>query len=468
MGAFFDAGLLLIVMLGAATVIWANAALYRRTASRQPVIRRAAQFVLPVLLLTATLTAASLRAPAPQTAATSATMIREAGAVPHRLAWTAEAARRLVETTRPPEISPIVTGALRTKAPDPVAERLSPPDRRDVVPVFYGTDRTRSDKVKRIAYGSDRAQRLELGRALVTIPTAHLAPSSARQWSIKRPYFGVALRDPTEDRRTHFSISQIGTLTRDEMLELVAERLRTSTDYKDHALVFVHGYNNDFDHALYRTAQITYDLRFDGVSFMYSWPSSGSFTSYTYDRDSARQTMQYLRDFIDLAVLESGASRVSVIAHGMGSQPLLSVLSDLRGASPGAPRIHQLILIAPDIDRDAFEIVADQIKGISSGITLYASSSDLALGVSRRFAGDIARAGDVVEGGPAIVAGIDTIDISTLNTAFFAMNQSTYAEQSALLQDVERLLLTGVRPPDRRLSMLKRVAGPSGVFWRYP
>jgi esterase/lipase superfamily enzyme len=468
MGAIFEGGLVLVVLLCAVVVIGANAALYRWTAGRPPAIRRAAQLVLPVLLLSATMTAASFRAPAPETRITRATTFSAAGAIPHRLAWTAESARRLVEMTQPAATNPVVTGTLRPKAPSGIAGRMPPPNRHDVVQVFYGTDRTRADKPRRIAYGSDRAQRLELGRALVTIPTAHLAPASTEQWSIKRPYFGVALRDQAEDTRTHFTVSQIATLTRDEMLQLVTERLQASKDYKDHALVFIHGYNNDFDHALYRTAQIAYDLKFDGAAFMYSWPSGGSFTTYTYDRDSARQTMQYLRDFIDLAVMESGARNVSVIAHGMGSQPLLSVLSDLRREAPSAPRIHQLILAAPDIDRDAFEIVAGQIKGISTGITLYASSSDLALGVSRRFGGDIARAGDVGEGGPAIVAGIDSIDISTLNTAFFAMNHATYAEQSALIQDIERLLLTGARPPDRRLPILKRITGPAGVYWRHP
>ena len=42
----------------------------------------------------------------------------------------------------------------------------------DVVPVFYGTDRVRKDEPKRIAYSADRARRLELGRALVTVPKA--------------------------------------------------------------------------------------------------------------------------------------------------------------------------------------------------------------------------------------------------------------------------------------------------------
>ena len=40
----------------------------------------------------------------------------------------------------------------------------------DVVPVFYGTDREQEPNPKRVSYSSDRGQRLELGRALVTIP----------------------------------------------------------------------------------------------------------------------------------------------------------------------------------------------------------------------------------------------------------------------------------------------------------
>ena len=42
----------------------------------------------------------------------------------------------------------------------------------DVVPVFFGTDRSRRDLAKRIGYATDRGHRLELGRALVTVPKA--------------------------------------------------------------------------------------------------------------------------------------------------------------------------------------------------------------------------------------------------------------------------------------------------------
>ena len=63
----------------------------------------------------------------------------------------------------------------------------------DVVPVFYGTDRNRRDSSKRIAYGSDRARRLELGRALITVPKAHQVPNVERPWAIKLPYLDVTI-----------------------------------------------------------------------------------------------------------------------------------------------------------------------------------------------------------------------------------------------------------------------------------
>ena len=44
----------------------------------------------------------------------------------------------------------------------------------------------------------------------------------------------------------------------------------------DTPVVFVHGFNVNFEDAVYRTAQITYDLQFDGAPFLFSWPTSGN------------------------------------------------------------------------------------------------------------------------------------------------------------------------------------------------
>mgnify|MGYP003693549105 CR=1 FL=1 len=71
----------------------------------------------------------------------------------------------------------------------------------------------------------------------------------------------------------------------------------------------------------------------------------------------------------------------------------------------------------------------------------------MALGISRRFAGGVPRAGDVPFGvGPIVVGGVDTIDVSALSTEYLALNHSSYAEKTGLLKDIELVLRTGTRP----------------------
>ena len=205
----------------------------------------------------------------------------------------------------------------------------------DIVPVFYGTDRVRKDDPKRIAYTSDRARRLELGRALVTVPKAHQVPNIERPFAIR--LFNVTIYEQAEDPKQHFTIRELKALAREDFLALVRERVGGGRSFKDQAIVFVHGYNTAFDYALYRSAQMAYDLKFDGASFLYSWPSGGGVAGYGYDRESATQTEPYLKDFLSLVLKDSGAKSVSVIAHSMGNLPLLNVLRDL-GALPAAGR----------------------------------------------------------------------------------------------------------------------------------
>ncbi len=140
----------------------------------------------------------------------------------------------------------------------------------------------------------------------------------------------------------------------------------------------------------------------------------------------------------------------------MGNQPLLQVLKDIKAASPDVV-INQVILAAPDVDRDNFENIAREIKGLAKGITLYAASNDRALGVSRRFHGGIPRAGDVPTSGPVVTDGVDTIDVTAVSTESLGLNHSAYAESNALLNDIGLILQTGERPPGKRVPILVRI-----------
>ena len=187
-----------------------------------------------------------------------------------------------------------------------------------------------------------------------------------------------------------------------------------------------------------------------------------------YDRESSEQAEPYLREFLDMVIRDTGARSVSVIAHSMGNLPLLRVLQALGPTMPADVRLNQIILAAPDVDRDVFANLAATIKKYGRGVTMYCSSNDFAMSMARRVAGGVPRAGDVSTDGPVVVDGIDTIDVSQTSTEYFALNHSTYAERNALLNDIGLLLQTGERPPDARVPILQRIASPKGDFWRYP
>ena len=360
--------------------------------------------------------------------------------------------------------APRPVGIAGGSASAPVAEPW------DVVPVYYGTDRASELREQRASYGSERAKRLEIGRALVTVPKTHEVPHVERPWVYRLPFTSIVLFRASEDPRLHFTLKEVTALSREAFLAAVRERLGASQNYKGHALVFLHGFNTSFDGALFRMAQIAYDLKFDGAPFVYSWPSKGAvgLSDYNYDRESTGQAEPHLRAFLELVARETGATSVSVIAHSMGNQLLLPVLRDLKRSAPPGVAIAQIILAAPDVDRDTFEYLAKEITGFGRGITMLAASSDRALEVSRRFWGGVPRAGDVPSTGPVVVAGIDTIDVTALSTEIFSLNHSGYAEKAAILSDIQLLIQTGERPPEKRLPILVRVPTAKGDYWRFP
>ncbi|MGD9783154.1 MAG: alpha/beta hydrolase [Hyphomicrobiaceae bacterium] len=393
-------------------------------------------------------------------------------------------ARSADDFTPPPRPPAAANGESKPRMAEPDAARSAPkpaaaeapapvptPESGDwtVVPVYYGTDRERAANDKRLDYASGRGRRLELGRAMVTVPKEHEVPQIERPWAIKIPYFNVTIYEQKEDPKVHFTMQDIKALSEAELLDLVKQRLAKSARFKDHAFVFVHGYNTSFDYAIYRAAQIAYDIKFDGAPFVYSWPSGGGIASYTYDRESSAQAEPYLEQFLRFVMERSGAKTVSLIAHSMGNQLLLRVLQDLKRQKPEGVEISQIILAAPDVDRDSFENIATSIKGLASGgITLYAAANDRALDVSRRFHGGIPRAGDVPGGVPLVLPGIDTIDATAVSMDSLGLHHSGYAESNALLSDIGLLIQTGERPPEKRVPILKRVPTDKGDFWRYP
>jgi esterase/lipase superfamily enzyme len=342
-----------------------------------------------------------------------------------------------------------------------------------LVPVFFGTDRKRADKAKRVDFGADRADALQLGLAGITVPR-----TKRKLGEIPRPtWFETVFRGvPAEgDPLKHFTIPDHGvTVFPDAEAFIAAVRQHAGTPgfYKHHAFVFVHGFWTTFETALYRTAQITYDLGEDtepfGTAFLYSWPSGSELLDYKSDFDSARLAVEHLTEFLQLVMARSGAEHVHLIAHSMGSWPLLTALDSEKLKAKTGAQINQIILAAPDIDAVEFVKLASLIKTVGNDVTLYASSNDVAMQASRKVHRNAPRAGDVPSSGPVVMRGVYTIDVSAVSTGFFSDGHAEYAERRELLNDIALILRKGIHPPTERTPIYNRVPVGDLTYWKYP
>ena len=346
---------------------------------------------------------------------------------------------------------------------------IDPAAQFSVVPVFYGTNRKPSEGAARVSYSSAESKDLSLGVAMVTVPNTHVVPQLERPWELRVPGTEIVLSFEAQDPAKHFTLKSIETLTQDQFIARAKDRVAAAKTYQGQALVFVHGFYNTFDDGLYRTAQIAYDLQFDGGAFMYSWPSAGTLDAYRTDRPKAKAAGAMLRQFLTLVAKKTGATRVSVIAHSMGNLPLMEALDEtvaLDGPSPSAA-IDEVVLAAPDIGRKEFTTLAAHMKKVRGGITLYAASNDVALEASRTFFSGEPRAGDSGYGGPLLLPHVDTIDATRASTQFFRLNHYYVAESSPILCDVEHLLRGGVRPPNERSKILAAIKADAGTYYAY-
>lgn len=335
------------------------------------------------------------------------------------------------------------------------------------IPIYFGTDRNRtSTPAGALTFGPDNADALSLGQAIVTIPKEHRV-----ERGVARPSWLdlLSLQNPfREDPARHFTLERLDVFANEEQfLDAVAARMKAASEFKNQALVFVHGYRNTFDDALFRAAQLSFDTGFDGATFVYSWPSAGGIRYYVHDEENARLAEPHLEAFLDLVAKKSGAETVHVVAHSMGNQPLLRVMKRIAEKPGRKNNIRSIVLAAPDVSWREMQEAATSLARLAGVATLYASKNDRALQISRQLRRGLPRAGDVTAEGPVIVQGVDSIDVSATGTDIFALNHNGFAEARELVEDLKLILRNGKRMPERNDRLLPAGADPKR-YWRVP
>lgn len=320
------------------------------------------------------------------------------------------------------------------------------------IPVSFATDRNdtkNSDLNER--FGGKRSE-LQYGRIVVSIPYTHTLGE------IERPsYWRLEF---SEDPSKHIMMQSLKKQNKDDFFKQMKERIAKNGKS---TFLFVHGYNVSFADAAFRTAQITFDLRFSGESVFYSWPSQGSTTSYTVDEANIEWSTYNMKNFLKDYLTKTEAKNIYLVAHSMGNRGLTKALIELMNEQPELKsKITEIILAAPDIDADVFkrDIGPKMISKIGKPITLYVSSDDLALLASKKVHGNH-RAG---EAGAQIVVlkGIETIDASGQDSSF--LSHSYFATTSNLIKDIFDLMKSGKRATDRET--LERVSKANLQYWK--
>lgn len=261
------------------------------------------------------------------------------------------------------------------------------------------------------------------GICIVNVPAKHI--------------IGDISLDNNQDKNTFFQFK--GRVNTDDKEFL--SKIKSSAS--EEVLVFVHGFNVNFDEAVLRAGQIKYDLKFPGEVIVYSWPAGADsgilgqvMVKSTYDLNftEAKINREPFAKFLnDIAGI---GKKIHLVVHSMGHQVVLPSLSSLT-KSGKSKYIQELILNAPDFDKNEFELILSDLNKSAERITLYCSPGDNALVASQKVNG-APRAGMCFK-----YSGVDVINVNEVDDPVLGVGGLGHGYYSSrpILTDIYQVLL---------------------------
>jgi esterase/lipase superfamily enzyme len=276
---------------------------------------------------------------------------------------------------------------------------VRPPGTETAETVVFATDRA-ADETSPLGYGLHWDAGIHCGVTQVGVPGAFKAGQMPRWSKAQKP------RTIDCDARGEM----------DAFAGEVAAQARAKGC--DRVLLFVHGYNQTFNSAVMRVAQLAADTQWSCAVALFSWSSEGKFDRYAADIERSGYAVPELT--LALRALAAAGIRADIVAHSMGARVTLTALAAICARHPLAVA-DQLLLLAPDVsaehDNDDFGHLLAKSAPCLSRATVYASDNDLILVTSEGVHGGIPRAGRVPErdlqyGADARFGHVEVIDAS--------------------------------------------------------
>src|ERR1700678_3624107 len=335
-----------------------------------------------------------------------------------------------------------------------------------LVPIFAATTRQRSTTDPGEMFSGERAADVSYAAITVSIPPDASPQIGEVQWATSLP----------AAPRLNFTTVSADYIDKTTFAASIAAYAKQTGRSK--VLVFVHGFNNRFDDAVYRFAQIVHDSKAPVIPVLFTWPSRGELRlrAYTYDRESANYSRDALESLLGTLASYPSVTEISLLAHSMGNWVAMEALRgrSIRqtAASIKNDKLKNVLLVAPDVDVDVFRRQIDRIGGGRPRIALFVSQDDDALSLSKTIWGDVPRLGDI---DPAqepyrTELGRDKIlvfDLTRLATAGDDAHNRAFSDVTSVMGMIQARLSEGQSMTDHRIgpgNPLDQITDPASAL----
>ena len=300
-----------------------------------------------------------------------------------------------------------------------------------------------------VLFSGERSDQLSLTEIVVSIPPEKNRQVGQVQWPKKLP------ANPERD----FSTVSVTPLNEGNDVQ---SWLKGNLPKGRRVLIFVHGFNNRYEDAVYRFAQIVHDSGTDVAPVIFTWPSRASIFDYNYDKESTNYSRDALEELLRRASSNPEVGEITVMAHSMGSWVTVEALRQMAIRDGRiAPKITDVILASPDLDVDVF---GQQIRAMGDKrpkFTLFVSRDDRALTLSRRISGNVDRLGQIDPTAEPYrtqleQAGISVIDLTALKGGD-KLNHGKFAESPEVVRLLGNRLIAGQTVTDSDVGLGERL-----------
>lgn len=203
------------------------------------------------------------------------------------------------------------------------------------------------------------------------------------------PSLGIGmLINPTDwFQNEEIRLRDVRSLERADFIEELRRQVHAST--RRSLLVNVNGFRERFPSALRKTAFLAHVLDIDSPLLVFDWPGDQGSTLRGYRRAQriARESGAELAETLRLLIREVEPRRLWLLANSMGAEVVVNAFT-LLVADPDLAdeetEIEHVVLTAPDVSHTKFgRQFKDEINAIARNLTVYVSSNDRALLMSR-------------------------------------------------------------------------------------